>query len=383
MSLFLTKEHLVQWMFGIGGGLAGAALLLGVGRLRGVRLPAAVQPLADFSATLLLRQWRLAVIGSFFYGAGLLWYRHSPLNVLPRALEYAIVEEQLQRSKTIAHADILVVGDSSGLMGVDAPLLGRLLGGKKVENLCTLGYVGPAGYASLLERYFQRGLKAETVILLMHGVSLNRPEKEWEGWQDMVVDERDFRGGAENSWKGVRAKLNEVAFGRLFTLPMPGAWGGFYGTSFEVRDAIRTHAGSLYEPVWRLPLQPEAVKASISAGFVHHTQLSKSAEERLTIFADKAVAFPVDRIVFGFTPTYLSLKSAPSLAEVKQTVAQVEGLLRAKIRHFDRLELEPFEADGYFATETHLNRVGREHFTHELATLLRAGAPAPAPVDGN
>ena len=376
MSIFLTKEHLAQWMFLIGGGLGGASFLIGVGQLSRIRLPAALNPLADFSATLLLRQWRLAVICALCAVAGLLWYRHSPLNVLPRALEYAIVEEQLQRAKTIAHTDIVLVGDSSGLMGVDAPLLGQLLGGKKVENLCTLGYVGPAGYASLLERYFQRGEKAETVILLMHAVSLNRPEKDWEGWQEMVVDERDFRGGAENSWKGVRAKLNQVAFGRLFTLPMPGAWGGFYGTTFEVREAMRTHSGSLYEPLWRLPPPPKTVS-------VYHAQLSKSAAERLRIFADKAANLPVGRIFFGFTPTYLSLKSARSLVEVTQTGLQVEDLLRTKIKNFQRLDIEPFGADEYFATETHLNRVGREHFTRELAELLRSASPAPAISNGN
>ena len=371
MNFFLSKEHLATGMFFLGGCLGGLSLLLAAARLGGFRPPAGLAALADFGATLLARQWRLLLVGAVLAGAGLLWYHRSPLNVLPRTLEYAIVEEQLQRANTIGHADLLVVGDSSGLMGVDAPLLGQLLGGKKVENLCTLGYVGPAGYANLLERYFRRGQTAETVILLMHAVSLNRPDREWEGWQDMVVADRDFRTGARSPWQGVRSKLNEVAFGHLFTLPMPAAWGGFYGTSLEVREAMRSHAGSLYEPVWR----PPGFRGYPTV-LTNPILLSKPATDRLVIFADKAARLPVGRIFFGFTPTFVSLESASSLADVKRTVAQVDDLLRAKIRNFGLLDVKPFETNEYFATGTHLNQTGRDYFTRELATLLLAESPA-------
>src|SRR5215813_573698 len=52
-----------------------------------------------------------------------------------RDLESIVIEGQIERARTIPEADVLILGDSSALMGIDADDLGRELGGKRVESL--------------------------------------------------------------------------------------------------------------------------------------------------------------------------------------------------------------------------------------------------------
>jgi hypothetical protein len=74
-----------------------------------------------------------------------------------QSLENVIVEAQIARAQAGRAVDLLIVGDSSALMGIDAPVLGAKLGGARVESLALFGSVGPAGYAALLDvRRFKR-----------------------------------------------------------------------------------------------------------------------------------------------------------------------------------------------------------------------------------
>ena len=51
--------------------------------------------------------------------------------------------------------DLIVLGDSSGLMGVDSRLLAQQTG-RTNYNLCTIGYVGVEGHVLLLEAYIAK-----------------------------------------------------------------------------------------------------------------------------------------------------------------------------------------------------------------------------------
>jgi hypothetical protein len=92
-------------------GLRGASAL--VARLAGPTLLAALMAIAVAEAS----------------------YRLEP-SELPADLESIVIQTQQTRAQTIANADLLVVGDSSGLMDIDAARLASLMG-RRVESLST------------------------------------------------------------------------------------------------------------------------------------------------------------------------------------------------------------------------------------------------------
>ena len=370
----LLKAYLEKILFTVGSGLCAGAAVLVFLRWAGVTLPAWLHDVATYSGRWGGRVLPLAVTCALLFAGGMLWYRTAPWLPPARSLENIIIEEQLQRSKTIERADMIIIGDSSALMGVDAGLLGRLLGGRSVENLATLGWVGPRGYAHLLEQYSKRGQRVGAVVLLMHGVSLDRPEKDWDAYEERVISERDPGVAAATLASGFRAKLGAGMFGRLFALPMPAAWGGYYGTYFEVQDALRHNSGSIYEPIWVLPAAPESTRRvwAFPTGYAVHYTLSPAAERGLHDWALAAAATHAPHVFFGITPTVISYRTMEAIAENRHVAQKVEDILREQLgSRFAGLSLTPFIADGYFATNAaHLNILGREKFTRELAAKL-------------
>jgi hypothetical protein len=358
------------------------AIVLGLLRILRIEVPKHISDMATFSAELLRNNIPLMFSCIVALAGGVYWVHAHPFVQPVQDLETIIVQEQIERAKTVNEADMIVIGDSSALMGVDATRLGILLGGKKVENFSTLAWVGAKGYAHILEMYFRRGLKAEDVLLLMHGVALDRPEDAgWDSWEQMVTKERVYGEPMNNPLIGFRSELNTVLFGRLFALPMPEAWGRYYGTQFEIGDAIRENNGSIYQPLLASPIEAGAWDSAVEAVTVgpraHPTgigltyRLSPSAALGLREFAEEAAKFPIKHIFFGITPTLLSSKTEQSVVGNRRVEEEVGVIMRRSLDgRFELLNIEPFRADEYFASSTHLNQMGREHFTHTLAGLL-------------
>ncbi len=379
-SLAYGKSYVGRAMYVTGFLLGLVTLGLAFLRLNAVEIPEHLEELASFGAVALRRCIGiLAVLVLAFVGWGIL-FRTRPPPLPPHELESIIVDEQLYRARNISQTDVIVVGDSSGLMGVDAPLLGKQLGGMSVENLSTLGWVGPKGYTHLIDMYFRRGLHAKAIVLLMHGMSLNRPEKEWDKWQQMALAESIHESLPTNPYTGLRSELSAVVFGYLFAPPMPGAWGQVYGTSFELSAAIRRNRGSIYQPLVEMPQEtgrwemsardtgPEGSPPSMSA---FDFQLSPSAEAGLREFAQFASGLPANHVFFGITPTYLSYKTPRTIVEEREAANEVANIMTKHLgTRFELLNIVPFRFEEYFASNTHLNRLGREHFTQELAVLL-------------
>jgi hypothetical protein len=368
----ILKGQIEEWLLAAGLLLCLGSGIIGLLKIRNARIPGELGDLARVSADFLGKFLPLALICGLLFSSGAIWYAMKPDLIGPRNLEQVIVRQQLQRAKTIRGAECIVIGDSSALMGVDAPLLSCLLRGRRVENISTLGWVGPRGYAHLLKMYFERGQSAKTVILLMHSGSLDRPEGlGWEKWEDAVVNERDLQWKQEDLVDGLRSKLGAVFLGRLLALPMPAAWGRYYGTDLEVGAAIRENAGSIYEPSLELP---ESAASALRAGLrgrQPNFRLSPSADAGITDFARSTSLLPVEHVLFGITPTPLFEETNRGTLEKKQLEEQVGSILRASLgSRLELLHLEPFEADEYFSSEAHLNESGRARFTRMLAEKL-------------
>jgi hypothetical protein len=268
-------------------------------------------------------------------------------------LESIIVEGQRARAHTISDLDLLVIGDSSALMDVDAVRLGTALGGKRVESLATIGYVGPAGYARLLADYASAGHPVPTVIVLMHGVSLALSNSEIgeRGFEAMVLEpaRRCLPGTAQNV-------IYQHVLAPALDLPLPGAYGRFYGGAAGLVAALRDNHGTLIDPN-ELPARPAAVPFLLSTGVA----------TRLEVLRRTLALIRPRRVVVAVSP--IPARAVGSRTEAKREVlsAQLAGRIGAETP----LNLPSYLSDELFASVTHLNAGGRRIYTDLLAAELR------------
>ena len=178
------------------------------------------------------------------------WYKSDDYRTrLKYALsqDFFIVFEQIKRSYTLSNVDVLLIGDSSCLMDVNAPYLSELLQGKSVESLCSMGYAGPEGYARLLRNYYERGKHADKVILMWVGHTFQQKEfmKYWVNFihNNGVVETPDF----DYFWGGL-AKFRDVAVSRVLMEPMSGHYGRYFGNEYWFRRSIRENNGTTIDP---------------------------------------------------------------------------------------------------------------------------------------
>lgn len=282
------------------------------------------------------------------------WPFQEPVDVAE-----IVIEEQFARARAGSDAEILLLGDSSGLQGVDPDLLGRLLG-RRVENLCTLGWVGPRGYARLLALAGGRR-QPDTVVLFLHGTSLEMPERMFAatGYEERVLG--DLRlPPPERPWRGARRWLAGI-WHRATRLPLPGAYGRFFGGNEEVRRHLRERHGGLIDP-------NEFHPAADTRGF--RFVLSPAVAGRLPAL-DRELARGGARVLVVVTPLPASCADTETVEGHASMAARLERELAGSQARC--LATPVVLADSCFATQTHLNQAGREAFTRALAATL--GAP--------
>lgn len=282
------------------------------------------------------------------------WDRRHPLEN-PNIVESVIVAEQIERARTIPRADVLILGDSSALMGVDAGALGRLLG-RRVESLATLAWVGPAGYARLIADYAARN-SLPALIFLFNPAALSVTEAAFEtnGYEREVL-ETPQRAGA-SVLDAARYSLYVHAIMRAVVLPLPGVYGKEYGWPDRLAARLRDHHGSLVDP--------NVLKEEVPATFA----IGQPFARRLPSLRDAIVAARPEHVYLALTPiaaTGVSPEIVASRLAVSTTLAIRLGLSPSDTL----LPLPPSLPKELFAVWTHLSAAGQRRYTEELAALL-------------
>lgn len=328
----------------------------------GIDPPPIVPGVAGLGASLALVA-RIAgptmLVAAVVVGAAEAWFRLNPSEV-PTDLESMVLQAQHDRASTIGAADALIVGDSSGLMDIDAGQLASRLG-RRVESLAIIGFAGPRGFAALLGEYATRAQPA-TILLVMHGESLNLPE---QTFSDLGLEEQALSGRRRRPAPpgvGARRRLFETLVSPLVEFPLPGAYGTHYGMPSELRRQLSLGHGSLVDPS-----QSWAAGQRIDYVFT----VSDAVRTRLSA-VDAAVAFSA-ALYLVISPLPQSAIGATTPQTRDRTSAEVLKALGARWQAIDTpIGLD----DRLFATVTHLNADGRRQFTEQLAAAL---SPPPKP----
>jgi hypothetical protein len=309
------------------------------------------------------------LFGFFLVCTGV-WQRFDPAQ-LPRArgvVERTILRAQIERAATIPRrVDVLSIGDSAGLMGIDPLLLGDLLGGERVEILNTIALVGPHGHARMLERFLDSGGQAGRVLLTMDGFSLQMMAS-WRGWEKMALDGVLDASPPAALLPGVRARLLSVV-GPVLYVPVPGAFGDVYGSVEGLGRFVRAHRGGAIEPNSRASVGPEA----LSVGLYKTNERFMEALEALAKVVERLGPERLRLVFMPHPQFYASEEVSRRRRETERLMSRRLGLDVSR-----RLDVPAALPDRWFGTQTHLNRRGRRRFTHALAQALSAD-PARRP----
>jgi hypothetical protein len=276
-----------------------------------------------------------------------------------------IVLEQLHRSETIK-ADTAFLGDSSCLMGIYVPSLPSRWGSS--EGFCTLAYVGPAGYAIMLDRMIDRGTAPSRLILVLHPIQFQR-QTDWDTWVDVVKDE------GQRSTTTLKFPWSALDFLRFEWLvrwlysPLPGSYGLFYGGEDSFRNIISEHNGSAVDPgVLRFRTVAEAAAARPSNSKPTDFLLSApfmAALNRLGSSIRKYGPQHVRMIISPIPKAYFSQQAA-----TQRKIAAIEIAKMLSLKADQIIDTPATYPDGFFSSYTHLNRFGRMIFTKDIATLI-------------
>jgi hypothetical protein len=288
------------------------------------------------------------------------------------SIDHLIVFEQVRRALQGPPPDVAFVGDSSCLMGIDVPLLTKWNPKRSVESYCTLAYLGPAGYAALVDKLNSFSAKPKALVIVFHPIQFQR-ESAWDSWLPYLKVQLPV--GPDLGFP--LAALDYIRFVWLSPLlyrPLPGAFGEFYGSATALVAFIRDHHGSALDPGTALNYASlEAFRRqSFSLQYAAPGNSYRYDSNHLFDEALPVLAASISRLDI---PTFLMISPIPNSrfgassqterADALRKIAQALGIPESHI-----IKSPGSLPNEYFSSETHLNRWGRILFTERLKDRL-------------
>ena len=278
-------------------------------------------------------------------------------------VDRTVLIRQADASGESSSAEVLLIGDSSCLMNVDATYLTARLGAETL-NLGTLSYLDLDSFASLLNRHLKsRSGAPKTVVLLVHPDFVRRytsARAHVEAWEHYLAG-RDHWFDGTSEW-GVRRWLGlHIVEGRfLGRLPVPleGKFGSRYGFTTDLYRYQADHRGSLPDP--------RTLKEADLAGDRNYWV---APVHRRGAAAFAAAVPEGSRLLTGLTPLPESFPPDDFAAAYHRLLLEWSALFEGSSALFG---LPPTLADERFATRAHLRPEAIEDYTEALNRELVA-----------
>lgn len=276
-------------------------------------------------------------------------------------LDRTILTHQVAASRASQDAAIVLLGDSSCLMDVDAAALSARLG-QPVLNLGTLSYLDLGAFALLLREYVRANPdRLRAVVLLQHPEALRRPAPQAYHTNLLrhLIAGRDFGPrqtfhGELMQWLGLEI-FQDRLLARMLPTPLPGAFGRTYGFSADLDRHLTTHRGSMHDP--------DAQPIRGSAEY----RLAPTLERACREF--RAAVPPGVKLFVGLTPVPADFAGSAYPATHDALLSVWAGWLRADAV---LTNLPPTLPDARFVKTTHLSESGVREFAEAVARALAA-----------
>jgi hypothetical protein len=286
------------------------------------------------------------------------------------SVEMNVIKVQDDRAAKAAPSEIAFFGDSSCLMDIDVPRLRDVLPRRSIESYCTIAYVGPAGYALLIDRLVDRGAAPIKLVLAINPIQFER-DASWDRWIDIGSADVSSTPDATETLDYMRRKW----FDNMFYSPLPDGYGQYYGGAVQLETTIADNHGSAVDPsgalnvkslqeflrraaAWRVPQLEKKVTGTLNDRF----------RQALVPLAHAIARVGAERSFLLITPVwdkYYDGATAADVAESRRQIAATLGIPPQNIIAADAVLPAP-----YFSTDAHLNRWGRAVYTDALAGVL-------------
>lgn len=271
------------------------------------------------------------------------------------------LRHQLRASRAHHPAEILLTGDSTCWMGVDARELSTYLPGRPPAfNLSlTIGF-GLDVYGELISRFATANPgQVRAVVLLVTPATLRNDSRTADGLSSLRELQSPSTSGSDLFGTTL---LRRRLLAHFIDTPLRGGGAEFFGFASQIESYLAAHNGSLIDFG---VIDPQARPRPIS-----EWTLGSAIDEESRAFR---AAIPAGAKLFiGLTPTPSgSVAKREQLARVEllemwNGFIQADGVLT---------NLPAILPDRFFSRTGHLNREGQQHYTkrlgNELAALLR------------
>lgn len=316
--------------------------------------------------TVLRYLWVPVVIVAMFAGAARVWLKlHPNAMAAPEPLPVSmILAHQWKASAGARNISTVLIGDSSCLMGVDAPLLSAYLSKKenREDNVIDFGaisFYAMDEFANFVDRLIAKNRnQPKRIVLLIHPEMLRMAsagDKINESALFLPVGPQgdNFR---EHLLDALGLKLFEQRFVWAHVpITLANQFGSYYGYQVGLEEYMAGHNGSAVEAK---PFQASHEK---NVRFVLHEPI-REATKRLRARLPTNI-----ELVVAIMPIPFSSRTATSEAEIAQLRSEWPTLLRPCTVLTNLPMTLP---DNFFATHTHLSPRGQEVFTRWLAEQI-------------
>lgn len=277
-------------------------------------------------------------------------------------MDRTILLHQAEASRSRHSDDLILLGDSSCLMDIWAPRLGKTIA-RATLNLGTFSYIDLLTHGRLLKEFAATNPgQLKSVVLLMHPETLRQQEVSLFH-NDFVRSifegqEPEEPGSATlhlDQWLGIEI-LKSRLLGRFMPWPLHGEYGAYYGFTSDLWRYLDQNKGSAVDP--------NRFDRRNARGNAEY-RLAKKWENESRRFHEM-VPLGV-RLFVGLTPAPESFVSQDHAAICHRMLGQWGAWLQA-----DEIltNLPSTFPDNLFASVTHLNRAGAQEFTELLAKEL-------------
>lgn len=288
------------------------------------------------------------------------------------SVDHLIVDTQLGRLRERKPFDLALLGDSSCLMGIVAPLLRDELK-IETENYCTIGYIGPAGYAAMIDETTTDRPRPPWIILAIHPIQFIR-DASWESWVAYVAPSNEQNNRGPLSIRNALAFAREYLDETVVYDPLPGSFALYYGGTGTVKTELRTSRGSMLDPGYGLRASSaqllEAQTNPPGFGSISNITPNEAFMDALGVLAARIRRVAPARVLLLVTPVpagVLGVREYAELNTVRANIARTLGLSPENM-----LDMPLQMPAVYFSSQTHLNRWGRVRYTQQLAKALQA-----------
>lgn len=321
----------------------------------------------EFTSRDVLKLLGSLLVPTLLFAAGLhtgarlkLWPRPRPTATM----EQTIIVHQTEAAMSARDVDLVLLGDSSCLMDVNAAQLESLLPTGRVLNLGTLSYLDLRASAELLSRAAAASPQLRFVVVLLHPQTLRGvdPVRQYSDLLQAFAAARDFCDpstihGRLECWLGLSV-LRGRFLDRAIPAPLPGRFGQFYGFTADLERFMAGRNGSAVDPHRYSPGPGQG-----SAEY----RLAASLEPASRAFRARVPAQA--RMFVGLTPIPMSHALRQHDARYRDLLAEWSRWMQADAA---LNELPATLPDDQFASVTHLNESGSAEFTRRLAEHLSA-----------